>query len=62
MELIVKFKFERETKNFVRFKEIVERPTTPPIIGTLYITKLVFQGDYLKYAGCPDLEVTVRSI
>ena len=40
---IVKFEFEKETKNSVRYKEIPE-PGTAPIIGTLYVQKW-FAGD-----------------
>ena len=32
------FKFERETKNTVRFEEVLT-PGTPPVMGTVYIQK-----------------------
>ena len=34
----VTFKFERETKNTVRFEEIPEQGK-PPIMGTIYVQK-----------------------
>ncbi len=34
----VKFEFEKETKNSVRFKEVPEEGQ-PPIIGSLYVQK-----------------------
>ncbi len=37
---IVTFKFERETKNTVRFEEVAV-PGTPPIMGTVYVQKWV---------------------
>lgn len=39
----VKFKKDRDTKNTVRFDEVIE-PGKPPVIGTLYVQKW-FAGD-----------------
>ncbi len=39
----IKFEYEKETKNSVRYKEIPEAGTAP-IIGTLYVQKW-FAGD-----------------
>lgn len=50
-EKIVKFEFEKETKNSVRYKEVPE-DGQPPIIGSLYVQKW--------YAGnTKNLEVTL---
>lgn len=48
----VRFEFEKETKNSVRFKEIPEQGQ-PPIIGSLYVQKW--------YVGSvKTLEVTIK--
>ena len=36
--MILKFKKEKETKNTVRFQEVIEEGK-PPIIGTVYLQK-----------------------
>jgi len=47
----IKFEFEKETKNSVRFKEVPEEGQ-PPIVGSLYVQKW--------YAGSSKtLEVTL---
>ena len=48
----VKFEYEKETKNSVRYKEIPEAGTAP-IVGTLYVQKW-FAGD------CKTLEITLE--
>ena len=35
---VVKFEYEKETKNSIRYKEVPEEGTAP-IVGTLYIQK-----------------------
>ncbi len=42
-ERLVKFEYEKETKNNVRYQEVPE-PGNPPVIGTLYVQKW-FVGD-----------------
>jgi hypothetical protein len=37
--LKVNFEFEKETKNTIRFKEVLEGPLDAPSIGTLYVPK-----------------------
>jgi hypothetical protein len=37
--LKVNFEFEKETKNTIRFKEVLEGPLDAPNIGTLYVPK-----------------------
>jgi hypothetical protein len=39
----IKFTYEKETKNSVRYQELPE-PGTAPIVGTLYVQKW-FAGD-----------------
>jgi hypothetical protein len=41
--MTIKFRKEKETKNTVRYQEVVEEGK-PPIIGTLYLQKW-FAGD-----------------
>ena len=35
----IKFEMEKETKNTIRFKEVVGGPLDTPNIGTIYIPK-----------------------
>lgn len=35
----VSFEFEKETKNTIRFKEVLNGPLDTPNIGTLYVPK-----------------------
>jgi hypothetical protein len=35
----VSFEFEKETKNTIRFKEVLDGPLDAPNIGTLYVPK-----------------------
>ena len=35
----VSFEFEKETKNTIRFKEVLDGPLDAPSIGTLYVPK-----------------------
>lgn len=47
----VKFTFEKETKNSVRYKEVSEEGKAP-IMGTIYVQKW-FAGD------AQDIEITI---
>ena len=49
---LVKFEYEKETKNSVRFKEVPEEGTAP-IVGSLYVQKW-FAGQ------SKSLEVTIE--
>ena len=35
----IKFEFEKDTKNCIRFKEVLDGPLDVPVIGTLYVQK-----------------------
>ena len=48
---VVKFEYEKETKNSVRYKEVPDEGTAP-IVGTLYVQKL-FAGN------SKSIEVTI---
>lgn len=49
---IIKFEYEKDTKNSIRYKEVPEEEQ-PPIVGTLYVQKW--------YAGnAKTLEVTIE--
>ena len=50
----VKFEFEKENKNSIRYKEIAEEGM-PPIIGTIYVQKW-FAGE------SKHIEVTINKI
>jgi hypothetical protein len=51
-KLLVKFEFEKETKNSVRYKELPEEGKAP-VLGSLYVQKW--------YAGnTKTLEVTIE--
>lgn len=49
---IVKFEYEKETKNSVRYKEVPDEGTAP-IVGTLYVQKW-FAG------STKNIEVTIE--
>ena len=49
---IVKFEYEKETKNSVRYKEVPEEGTAP-IVGSLYVQKW-FAGE------SKSIEVTIE--
>ncbi|WP_299877111.1 hypothetical protein [uncultured Cocleimonas sp.] len=48
---VVKFEYEKETKNSIRYKEVPEEGT-PPIVGSLYVQKW-FAG------SCKNIEITI---
>ncbi|MEB8431854.1 hypothetical protein OO007_06410 [Cocleimonas sp. KMM 6892] len=48
---VVKFEYEKETKNSIRYKEVPEEGT-PPIVGSLYVQKW-FAG------GSKNIEITI---
>lgn len=52
MKKIVKFEYEKETKNSVRYKEVPEEGTAP-IVGSLYVQKW-FAG------SSKSIEVTIE--
>ena len=49
----IKFTFERETKNTVRYAEEPEKISDPVVIGTLYMQKDALKA--LKPSGYPDI-------
>lgn len=49
----IKFTFERETKNTVRYAEEPENISGPTVIGTLYVQKDALKA--LKPSGYPDI-------
>ncbi|MGH1543285.1 MAG: hypothetical protein ACRBHB_22935 [Arenicella sp.] len=51
-ELLVKFEYEKETKNSVRYKEIAE-PGRAPVLGTVYVQKWFAEGT-------KNIEVTIK--
>jgi len=51
-EKVVKFEFEKETKNSVRYKEVPEEGTAP-IVGSLYVQKW-FAG------SSKNIEITIK--
>jgi len=51
-DTIVKFEFEKENKNSIRYKEI-PKEGMPPIVGTIYVQKW-FAGE------CKNLEIIIN--
>lgn len=49
---VIKFSYEKETKNSVRYKEEPEEGKAP-IVGSLYVQKW-FAGN------CKDIEITIE--
>lgn len=56
----VQFEFERDTKNTIRFKEVVNGPLDTPRIGTLYISKSSLKE--LGYTEGAKLEVSISAV
>ena len=50
------FKFEKETKNTIRFQEVVQKDANP-IIGPLYVQKSALEA--LKYEEGKELEIDI---
>ena len=57
--LKVTFEFERDTKNTIRFKEVLEGPLDAPNIGTLYVPKQTLKQ--LGYKEGSKLTVELKS-
>lgn len=56
----IKFEFERDTKNTIRFKEVLSGPLDTPKIGTLYVSKNTLKE--IGYTDGDKLEVEVSII
>lgn len=55
--LKVKFEFEKDTKNTIRFKEVLNGPLDTPKINTLYVSKGTLKE--LGYVEGAQLEVSI---
>lgn len=53
----VTFEFEKDTKNTVRFKEVLNGPLDVANIGTLYVPKMTLKA--IGYQEGQKLEVTL---
>lgn len=53
----VTFEFEKDTKNTIRFKEVLEGPLDVANIGTLYVPKMTLKA--IGYQEGQKLEVTL---
>ena len=53
----VTFEFEKDTKNTIRFKEVLEGPLDAANIGTLYVPKMTLKA--IGYQEGQKLEVTL---
>lgn len=53
----VTFEFEKDTKNTIRFKEVLNGPLDVANIGTLYIPKMTLKA--IGYQEGQKLEVTL---
>lgn len=55
----VNFEFEKDTKNTIRFKEVLNGPLDAPTIGTLYVPKQTLKQ--IGYQEGQQLVVTISS-
>lgn len=55
----VTFEFEKDTKNTIRFKEVLKGPLDVANIGTLYIPKMTLKA--IGYQEGQKLEVTLNA-
>ena len=53
----VTFEFEKDTKNTIRFKEVLNGPLDVANIGTLYVPKITLKA--IGYQEGQKLEVTL---
>ena len=53
----VTFEFEKDTKNTIRFKEVLEGPLDVANIGTLYVPKMTLKA--IGYQEGQKLEVSL---
>ena len=53
----VTFEFEKDTKNTIRFKEVINGPLDVANIGTLYVPKMTLKA--IGYQEGQKLEVTL---
>lgn len=56
-QIDITFEIEKDTKNTIRFKEVLKGPLDPPIIGTLYVPKMTLSG--LGFKEDQKLKVTL---
>ena len=54
----MKFTFNRETKNTIRFDEVKPNDDAAPVIGTLYVNKSVLKD--MNWTPNKTLEVTIK--
>ena len=54
----VTFEFEKDTKNTIRFKEVLNGPLDVANIGTLYVPKMTLKA--IGYQEGQKLEVTLN--
>lgn len=59
-QLVVTFEMEKDTKNTIRFKEVVKSPLDPVIIGTIYVPKMSLAG--LGYKQDMKLKLTIEAL
>ena len=55
----VNFEFEKDTKNTIRFKEVLNGPLDAPVIGTLYVPKQTLKQ--IGYKEGQQLVVNISS-
>lgn len=56
--MVVSFEMEKDTKNTIRFKEIVEGPLDVPKVGTVYVPKVTLKE--LGYEPGKKLHMELR--
>ena len=55
----IKFEMEKETKNTIRFKEVVGGPLDTPNIGTIYVPKATLKA--ISYEPGTQLIVELKA-
>ena len=58
--LKVYFEFEKETKNTIRFKEVLDGPLDAPNIGTLYVPKQTLKQIGYKEGNRLNVDISIE--
>lgn len=58
-KVTVSFEMEKDTKNTIRFKEVVGGPLDVPCIGTIYVPKTTLKE--IGYEPGKQLELTIST-
>lgn len=56
-KITVSFEMEKDTKNTIRFKEVVDGPLDVPQVGTIYVPKTTLKT--IGYEPGSKLQITI---